>query len=771
MALSVLRVAMRSLNALERNTSKLKLNKLEANRSVVNISATALRCYGSKHVKEQKTKKKDYLSSDTDFHSSSASDSDELLGHRGESDFWRRKMRTFHGILDVNNDGVISYDDFKLLADRFVQLGHLNDKIKDEFHHHIKDLWENLWGEITPYNLVTVERYLEDMHHVLNDKAIDKDKNGKITMEDFKLFFNCLGLKEVDAIFSFRTIDTNGDGKLTRKEFISHGRQFFLTEDPECISKDVEQYQRLRAIEDDNVFEIKLRRYESRIVPNLGNNGEAAYLEDPAEKKAGDKALKKVALNTVLSDRMPLNRTLRDPRNRGCTEFLYNPTLTASVVIIFYNELLSVILRTIWSVILQTPGHLLNEIILVDDASTDDDLKDLLKYYIDTRLKNYKIQLLKLNHRMGLIRARLQGARIATGDVLIFLDAHCEATIGWIEPLLSRIQEDRTTVLVPIIDVIEANNLAYSTNGDTSYQVGGFTWAGHFTWIDIQDVNDKGKLTPVKSPTMAGGLFAIDRKYFWEIGSYDEQMDGWGGENLEMSFRIWQCGGRLETVPCSRVGHIFRDFHPYSFPDNKDTHGINTARLAHVWMDDYKRLFFMHQPGLENNPIVGDLTHRKQLRKKLRCKSFRWYLDNIYPEKFIPDERVFAYGQVRNKFDMCLDDLQLAEDKVGPLGLYQCHSYLAMSQFFSISSKGELRKEHFCAEAFDNFRVQLTECHSHRREQYWVIFKNGTIFNPYFKRCLSSEGVEDSKGVKIDFCKLSPHQRWRFTHVNETVVI
>lgn len=38
---------------------------------------------------------------------------------------------------------------------------------------------------------------------------------------------------------------------------------------------------------------------------------------------------------------------------------------------IFYNELLSVILRTVWSVILQTPSHLLNEIILVDDASTE----------------------------------------------------------------------------------------------------------------------------------------------------------------------------------------------------------------------------------------------------------------------------------------------------------------------------------------------------------------------------------------------------------------
>lgn len=80
-------------------------------------------------------------------------------------------MRTLHSLLDVNNDGVISFDDFQLLAKNFVSLGHLTPEAEAEFRDVLKMIWETQWGEITPYNLVNAEQYLTEMHHAVNDKS------------------------------------------------------------------------------------------------------------------------------------------------------------------------------------------------------------------------------------------------------------------------------------------------------------------------------------------------------------------------------------------------------------------------------------------------------------------------------------------------------------------------------------------------------------------------------------------------------------------------
>lgn len=67
---------------------------------------------------------------------------------------------------------------------------------------------------------------------------------------------------------------------------------------------------------------------------------------------------------------------------------------------------------------------------------------------------------------------------------------------------------------------------------------------------------------------------------------------------LQFFLQIWQCGGRVETSPCSHVAHVFRKSSPYTFPGgvNQILYS-NLARAALVWMDEWKEFFFKMNPG------------------------------------------------------------------------------------------------------------------------------------------------------------------------------
>ncbi|XP_057884505.1 polypeptide N-acetylgalactosaminyltransferase 5 [Melospiza georgiana] len=351
--------------------------------------------------------------------------------------------------------------------------------------------------------------------------------------------------------------------------------------------------------------------------------------------------------NAYLSDLIPVDRAIADTRPAGCSEQRVHDDLpSTSVIMCFVDEVWSALLRSVHSVLSRSPPRLLEEIILVDDCSSKEYLKEPLDAYMS---RFPKVKVLHLRERHGLIRARLAGAEIATGAVLTFLDSHVECNVGWLEPLLERVRLRRTKVACPVIEVISDRDMSYMTVD--SFQRGIFTWPMNFGWRQIpQEVIEKNKIKEtdiIRCPVMAGGLFSIDKKYFSELGMYDPGLDVWGGENMEISFKVWMCGGEIEIVPCSRVGHIFRNDNPYSFPkDRVRTVERNLARVAEVWLDEYKELFYGHAYHLLHSVDVGDLSQQIQLRQRLRCKTFRWYLHNVYPDLEAP--LVKASGQLVN---------------------------------------------------------------------------------------------------------------------------
>lgn len=302
-----------------------------------------------------------------------------------------------------------------------------------------------------------------------------------------------------------------------------------------------------------------------------------------------DSGYKQHAFNVLVSGKIGLIRPIPDTRHQLCTLQEYAADLpTASVIICFYNEHLTTLLRSVSTVLQRTPSRHLHEIILIDDFSELPDLQLPLEQQLEAMNNaSQTIRLLRNTKREGLIRSRVYGARNATGNVLIFLDSHIEVNVGWSEPLLARIAANRTALVMPVIDIINADTFTYTSSPLVR---GGFNWGLHFKWDNLPSgllKKDTDFLGPFESPTMAGGLFAVDRVYFRELGEYDMGMDVWGGENIEISFRAWQCGGSIELVPCSRVGHVFRKRRPYGSTTGVDTMIRNSLRAANVWMDEF----------------------------------------------------------------------------------------------------------------------------------------------------------------------------------------
>ncbi|XP_054626360.1 polypeptide N-acetylgalactosaminyltransferase 18 isoform X1 [Dunckerocampus dactyliophorus] len=413
--------------------------------------------------------------------------------------------------------------------------------------------------------------------------------------------------------------------------------------------------------------------------------------------------------NSYLSDRLPLDRPIPDLRPTGCSNLTYPLNLPqVSIVFIFVNEALSVILRSIHSAISKTPSHLLKEIILVDDNSNNEELKEKLDDFVaetNSQRPGF-IKMVRHSKQEGLIRSRVSGWRAATAPVVALFDAHVEFNVGW-------------------------------------------------------------------SPALIG-CFVVDRLYFEEIGLLDEGMEVYGGENVELGIRVWQCGGSVEVLPCARIAHIERAHKPYT--EDLTSHvRRNALRVAEVWMDEFKSHVYMawNVPQEDSGIDIGDISERKALRKRLQCKTFRWYLVNIYPEMRMYTETI-AYGIMKNslKSDLCLD--QGPDNDNIPI-LYLCHGMTPQNVYYTSTQQLLVGLLSPTVDDDDNkclvdvnSRPRLIECGyatAKRMKLNWLFTQGGSIQNKKSKRCLELIMSSDTEfGYQLALQKCTG-QKWFITNV------
>jgi GT2 family glycosyltransferase len=252
------------------------------------------------------------------------------------------------------------------------------------------------------------------------------------------------------------------------------------------------------------------------------------------------------------------------------------------------------------------------EMVVVDDWSTDGSVE---------ALDPGDARVVRTAERGGVTGARNSGAAAATGDVLVFADAHVVTTPGWLQALCASLADDSVACVGPAVTQIHAPR-----------GVGhGFTWAEpqlRMRWLRSRDP------APHPVPFVCGCFMAFRRSDFEAAGGFDPGLLRWGSEDAEIGLHLWRRGRASVVVPQAQVAHLFRPAAPYEVPPHLVVHNTLRTATAHLPRSAVRAVIASLQhlstfPAAYAELVEGDVWERRDVLARTTVHDGSWFLDRF----------------------------------------------------------------------------------------------------------------------------------------------
>jgi len=236
------------------------------------------------------------------------------------------------------------------------------------------------------------------------------------------------------------------------------------------------------------------------------------------------------------------------------------PVPTFSIVIPTLNE--GAMLRMTVESAAQHADGADYEVLVVDDGSTDGST-EIYKQPGDPRVRLIR------GGALGVARARNLGARHARGDCLIFMDAHCKVSYGWLRGFADLLSIPGVGLGGPCFRKLETPMPRGCGMRWPDYRLDP-CWFEPLNGVDVYSV-----------PLTTGACQAFHRDTFEALGRYDAGFTRWGFEDVEMCLRAWLFGYQVAVHPGITIAHYFREARDnYEVDDTEIT--CNFLRMVYL---------------------------------------------------------------------------------------------------------------------------------------------------------------------------------------------